>query len=683
MPNKLVNETSPYLLQHAHNPVDWYPWGEEALKRARDEDKPILLSIGYSACHWCHVMERESFENPEIAALMNEHFISIKVDREERPDLDSLYMTAVQAMTGSGGWPMTVFLTPEGKPFHGGTYFPPEDSRGMPGFPRVLLSVAEAYGTRREEINNATQQMVAHLEQTVQPSRATDMLTQDILDQAFQTLAQNYDYQYGGLGSAPKFPQPMGYEFLLGYHYLTKSDQALQMVEMAIQNMARGGIYDQIGGGFHRYSTDAYWLVPHFEKMLYDNALLSRLILHAYQTTKSPFYKRIAEETLDYVLREMTAPERGFYSTQDADSEGEEGKFFVWTPQEIVSVLGSEEGSLLGRYWGVSDHGNFEGKNILHVPQGPESFAAENGMTFEELEEVVASGKARLLEARERRVHPARDEKILTAWNGLMIRGFAEAASIMDRDDCRQAAVASASFVLGSMRKEGRLLRTYKNGEAKLKGYLEDYSFMIDGLLALYEATFDNKWLAGARSLADDMIDLFWDEQQGAFYDTGRDHEALVVRPRDVFDNAVPSGSSVATDVLLKLAVITGQADYSRHASTSLRSMQEYMSRAPTGAGHWLEALSFYLSTPHEVAIVGNFDQQSTKALLEVVFGNYLPNKVVTGSGPGQLEEGSEATPLLRDRVMVDGQPTAYVCQNYVCQLPVTEPAALAQQLDV
>ncbi len=683
MANRLAGETSPYLLQHANNPVDWYPWGEEALQRAQAEDKPILLSVGYSACHWCHVMERESFENEEIAGIMNEHFISIKVDREERPDLDSIYMSAVQALTGSGGWPMTVFLTPDGKPFYGGTYFPPDDSRGMPGFPRVLMSMADTYRNRRGDVVQATQQLVSHLQHASKAIRNLDPLTPDILHKAFQVLGQNYDYQDGGFGMAPKFPQPMSYEFTLRYHHLTKSTGALEMVEMAARRMAAGGIYDQIGGGFHRYSTDHIWLVPHFEKMLYDNALLSRLYLHTYQATGNPLYKRIVEETLDYVLREMTDPSGGFYSTQDADSEGEEGKYFVWTPEEIEEVLGPEEGRLVSGYFGVTEAGNFEGKNILNVPQEADSFAAEAGISLEDLEAAVERAKPKLLEERYRRIPPARDEKILAAWSGMMIRSFAEAAAVLRRQDYEDAAIACASFILGEMRRDGRLLRTYKDGRARLKGYLEDYAFLTDGLVALYEATFEHRWLDEARALAKDMIDLFWDEGERAFYDTGEDHEALVVRPRDFFDSATPCGSSVAVDVLLHLSVLAGESDYGTLGSSALRSMQQYMARAPLGMGHWLCALDFYLSTPKEIAIVGPRADQGTRALLDVAHGRYLPNKVVAGHDPGLPLNGSMASPLLENKSMIDGRPTAYVCHNYACQQPVTEPEALASQLEV
>ncbi len=680
MANRLINETSPYLRQHAHNPVDWYSWGEEALERARREDKPIFLSIGYSACHWCHVMERESFENEKIAKLMNDYFINIKVDREERPDLDSIYMEAIQAMTGHGGWPMSVFLTSEGKPFYGGTYYPPEDRHGMPGFPKLLLAVAQGYRTQREQITSSAGKLLNHLNQTTKTPPNLDPLTNDILHQAYQSLASSFDYQNGGVGSAPKFPQPMTYEFLLHYHHRIKDQRALSLVEMTLESMARGGIYDQIGGGFHRYSTDAYWLVPHFEKMLYDNALLCRLYLHAYQVTGRPLFRRIAQETLDYVLREMTDQDGGFYSTQDADSEGVEGKFFIWTPAEIQEILGPEDGSIFSSYYGVTEQGNFEGKNILHVPQEPETLASELEVSVEQLESVVQRGKGPLLEARERRVHPERDEKVLTAWNGLMLTSLAEASCILDRQDYLDAAVKNASFLLSTLRQKGRVLRTYKDAQSKLKGYLEDYAFLAQGLLALYEATFNTQWLEEAHSLTRSMIELFWDEDQGLFYDTGSDHEALVVRPRDIFDNATPCGNSIATQVLLSMAILTGEADYTRRAAACLRSIQGMLAQAPTGMGNWLSALSFYLTPTKEVAIIGPLTHPATHRLKAIVYSRYLPDKVLAGGEPPH--NNADSIPLLQDKGMLDGQPTAYVCQNYTCETPVTDADALARQLE-
>ncbi len=684
MPNRLINETSPYLLQHANNPVDWYPWGEEALERARSEDKPILLSIGYSACHWCHVMERESFEDEIIAGMMNENFVSIKVDREERPDLDQVYMQAVQMLTGSGGWPMTVFLTPEGKPFYGGTYFPPTDRQGMPGFPRLITSIAEAYKTNKGEVDRVTQQLTTQMTQSNQIPKGTSILTVDILHQAYSTLATNFDYQNGGFGNAPKFPQPMGPEFLLRYYHHGYNPRALELVEITLEKMAYGGIYDQIGGGFHRYSTDAYWLVPHFEKMLYDNALLARLYLHTHLITGKPLYRRIVEETLDYVLREMTDSSGGFYSAQDADSEGVEGKFFVWTPDEIRAVLGDADSEVFSSYYGVTPNGNFEGENILNIRQYPEAFAEAHDLTQEQLDEIISRSSKALLDVREQRIHPMRDDKVLASWNGLMLRSFAEAAAALGRADYLEAAVKNAGFLVGTMKSQGRLLRTYRDGHAKLLGYLEDYSFVVDGLLALYEATFDICWLDEAVTLADSMIELFWDEGIGGFYDTGSDHETLVVRPRDVFDNAQPCGGSVASDALLKLAVFTGNSDYNAKAAVPLRSLHQAMSQSPGGTGHWLNALDFYVSPPKEIAVIGPRNDPATQALLDTVFSRFLPNKVVMGTETPHSAGGIEGTPdfpLLQDRIMVGGLPSAYVCENYTCQLPVTDPDALAEQL--
>ena len=678
MPNRLIDETSPYLLQHAHNPVDWYPWGEEALERAEREDMPILLSVGYSACHWCHVMERESFENAEIAALMNENFVCIKVDREERPDIDSIYMTAVQALTGQGGWPMTVFLTPDGKPFYGGTYFPPEDRGGLPAFPRLVEALADAYKARRGEVTRTTSQLVQRMTQLSAGMAGIEPLTVEVLQSAKRAVAGQFDGRHGGIGLQPKFPQPMTYEFLLRHHARTQDPESLEMVELTLTRMAEGGIFDQIGGGFHRYSTDTYWLVPHFEKMLYDNALLARLYLHAYQVTGDPLYRRIVEETLDYIAREMTDPGGGFYSAQDADSEGVEGRFFVWRPEEIIDLLGKTEGDLFNSYYGVTRKGNFEGQSILHVAKGG---AAARGMSDEEFEKTLRRWKIILLAARNERVAPGLDDKVLTSWNGLAMHAFAEAGGALGRPDYVEKANINAKFLLDSLVRDGRLLRTYRNGEAKLNGYLEDYAFLIDGLLVLHEATLDGRWLDESITLGEAMVDLFWEESEGRFYDTGRDHEELVLRPRDYTDNATPCGSSMAADVLLRLAVVTGDSEHQRRAVTSLRSVRELMSRFPTGAGHWLGALDFYLSTPKEIAIVGGAGDAGTDALLTEVSRRYLPNRVLVGSAGSGPAETRSGVPLLEDRDRVDGKPTAYVCENYACSLPVTEPAELAAQL--
>ena len=679
MPNRLIDETSPYLLQHAHNPVDWYPWGEEALGRAKAEDRPILLSVGYSACHWCHVMERESFEDPRIADLMNAEFVCIKVDREERPDVDSIYMGAVQAMTGRGGWPMTVFLTPEGKPFYGGTYYPPEDRHGIPGFPRVLASIANAYRQERGEVILATERLLQQMRAMATAGRGVEPLTADVLAEAFAGISKDFDPKYGGIGLQPKFPQPMTYEFLLRYHLRTGDVRALEMVGTTLDRMAMGGIYDQIGGGFHRYSTDTYWLVPHFEKMLYDNALLVRLYLHAYQITRKPLYRRVVEETLDYVLLEMTDPAGGFYSAQDADSEGEEGKFFVWRPEEIAGVLGEEDGALVSRYYGVTAVGNFEGRSILNVAPEAADDMERAGIAGERLDALLRRARAGLMEARSRRVPPERDDKVLTSWNGLMIASFAEAAAVLDRDDYGRVAERAASFLSESLRSNGRLLRTHKGGASRLLGYLEDYAFLIDGLLVLHEATFQARWLQDAVELGYAMVDLFWDDAAGQFYDTGTDHEELVVRPRDMTDNAIPSGSSMAAGVLLRLAVVSGDGDLERRAIVALRSTKSLMEQFPTGAGHWLCALDFYLSTPKEIAVVGDRTARDTKDLLAEVYRSFLPNRVLVGlSG---LEGEPVQSPLMEGRLRLNDRATAYVCRQYVCGLPVNDPEALAGQL--
>jgi uncharacterized protein len=664
--NRLARESSPYLLQHAHNPVDWFPWGEEALAKAKAEDKPILLSVGYSACHWCHVMERESFENPDIAAVMNRHFVNVKVDREERPDVDQIYMQAVQSLTGHGGWPMTVFLTPDGIPFYGGTYYPPTDRHGLPGFPRLLEALADAWRNRRAEVLRSSQEITAQLGQTERLRRSTQLLTDEILFSAFQGISGQFDEQLGGLGGAPKFPQPMIWEFVLRTWKRTGNDRAREMVTRTLTAMARGGIYDQLGGGFHRYSVDAHWLVPHFEKMLYDNAQLASLYLHGWLAFGDGEYRRICEETLDYLRREMTDPAGGFYSAQDADSEGEEGKFFVWTPEEIRATLPAEETERALAYWGVDRGANFEGQNILYVPGPP---APED----------VAAARHRLYTARERRVHPQRDDKVLGSWNALACRAFAEAGRALGRPDYVAAAVKNADFVLTAMREDGRLLRTWKAGQAKLKAYLEDYAMLSAALLELYEATFARRWLDAARAVADDMLRLFWDDGIEGFYDTGADHERLIVRPRNLFDNAVPCGSSVAVETLLRLAVLTGESQYESTAVTALRPVGDLMSRYASGFGRFLCALDFHLSPKIEVALVGP-TTASLEPLAREVFGRFLPTRVVAGMAPPS-PAAAAGVPLLADRMALDGKGTAYVCRNYACELPVTEPQALAGQL--
>jgi uncharacterized protein len=682
--NRLAGETSPYLLQHAHNPVDWYPWGPDAFDRARREDRAVLLSVGYSACHWCHVMERESFENEAIAGLMNRLFVNIKVDREERPDVDQIYMQAVQSMTGHGGWPMTVFLTPEGVPFYGGTYFPPEDRHGMPAFPRLLEAVAEAYRSQRGEVLESGRALVERIGQGERLRSSASLLTDEILFAAYQNTSQEFDEREGGTGRAPKFPQPMNWEFILRFWKRTGNPRALEMARLTLTRMARGGMYDQLGGGFHRYSVDARWLVPHFEKMLYDNGQLASLYLHAWLATGDAEYRRISEETLDYILREMTHSSGGFFSAQDADSEGEEGKFFVWSPEEIGAELGDPAmARTVMAYWGVDDGPNFEGHSILWVPRAPADAAARIGASSDELLETVAKARRILHAARERRVHPALDDKVLASWNGLALAAFAEAGRALGRADYIAAAVKNALFLTAAMvDSQGRLLRSWKDGRAKIRGYLEDYSMVGTGLLAVHEATFDRRWLDESRRLAEAALSLFWDAEREAFFDTGTDQESLVVRPRNLFDNAVPSGSSVAIDWLLRLAVLTGESRYEALALKALRPMADLLKRYPSGFGRYLAALDFHLGPVAEIALVwpAAAAPGSVDRLGQAVFGRYLPNRVVVGAR--EDEAAASGLPLLTDRPAVGGKATGYVCRGYVCQLPVTEAADLTRQLD-
>jgi hypothetical protein len=667
MTNRLANESSPYLLQHADNPVDWYPWGEEALEKAREEDKPIFLSIGYAACHWCHVMAHESFEDEETAAVLNEHFVNIKVDREERPDLDRIYMTAVQALTGGGGWPMSVFLTPEGEPFYGGTYFPPEPRYGMPSFVDVLQAVSDAWENRRQELLEGSNRVVAAIERqmTVAQAQGDAVCHPGTVEEAARKLRQRFDPNNGGWGAAPKFPQPMTLEFLLRYYHTTGDPAMLDMVTHTLEAMARGGIYDQLGGGFHRYSVDARWVVPHFEKMLYDNAQLARIYLHAWQKTGTPLFRAIAEETLDYVVREMTSPQGGFYATQDADSEGEEGKFYVWTPGQIRDVLGEEADRFIAAY-GVTEGGNFEGKTILTFDG-----------TVEE-REALADARQRLWETREERVHPGRDEKVLASWNGLMLAAFAEAARALERDDYREIAEGNAAFVLQEMKTaENRLRHTWKDGTSRVNGYLEDYAYLMEGLIELYQTTFDPDWYLAARDMAEAMIEHF--AAPVGFYDTSDDHEELIVRPRELQDNAVPCGNSMAATALLRLADLAVEPHYEERARQSLCQLEQVLSDHPLAFGQWLTALDYAVSRPREIAIAGDLAEDDTQALLAVCRSGYRPHQVVA---VGHTEGGQFVVPLLRNRDQVDGQAAAYVCFNSVCRRPVTDPEELRELIE-
>jgi uncharacterized protein YyaL (SSP411 family) len=689
--NRLLAETSPYLLQHAHNPVDWYPWGSGALQRAQAEDKPILLSVGYSACHWCHVMAHESFEDEETAALMNQWFINIKVDREERPDIDAIYMEAVQTLTGRGGWPMTVFLTPDGRPFYGGTYFPAVPRYGMPSFRQLLSAIADAWRERRRELELAGDRLGEALNRSTQIRPASTPLAPEVLSRAELGLLRSHDPDEGGFGQAPKFPQPMSLDFLLqGYVRIGRPD-VLGAVTLTLTKMANGGIYDQLGGGFHRYSTDAHWLVPHFEKMLYDNAQLARTYLHAWQITGHEAYRRIVTGTLDYVLREMTSPEGGFYSTQDADSEGQEGKFFLWSQEEVASLLGAGDAPLVCAYYDVTDRGNFHeagpGANILHVEREMTEVALAQGVTLERLAEAVGRGREILFAEREARVHPGRDDKILAEWNGLMINALAEAGAVLGRADYITAAETAADFLLSKLRvapgnsqSSIRLYRTYKAGQARLNAYLEDYAAVALGLVALYEAEFDLRWLQAADELARAILDHFGDATSAGFFQTSDDHERLVARRKDFVDSALPSGNSLAAELFLRLGVYLGRPEYGRQATGIMELMADAMGAQPGAFGRLLCALDFHLNPGQEIAIVGDPAADDTRALLAEVRKPFLPNRVVTQRNPRD-EAAQIMIPLLAGRGQVGGLATAYVCRNYACRLPTTDPAALAAQL--
>jgi hypothetical protein len=644
MANRLANETSPYLLQHKDNPVDWHPWGEEALAAARERDVPILLSIGYSACHWCHVMERESFEDERTAAYMNEHFVCIKLDREERPDLDAIYMEACQAITGQGGWPLNAFLTPEQVPFFAGTYFPPDEGRGMPSWLQVLQSVASAWEEKAEEIRATSEEVGRRLSGAAWVEPSDDPLTTDLLDQAVAALKAVEDPRNGGFGGAPKFPPASAVELLLRRGEVDPAARALSA-------MANGGIYDQLGGGFARYTVDAGWLIPHFEKMLYDNALLARAYLHGWQVTGFPLFRRVCEETLDWALREMRGPEGGFYSALDADSEGEEGKFYVWTVEQMREALGDEAQPALD-YFGARPGGNWEGKTIL-------TRGAEEPEGFEEL-------RQRLYEARAERVWPGLDDKRLTSWNALMISAFADAGAVLERRDYLDAARSCANFLLEELMDDGRLLRTWKDGKGRLNAYLEDHAYLLEALLTLYEATFEPRWFAAARQIADAMIERFGDAEHGGFFETSSDHERLVARRKDPEDHPIPSGNASAAYGLLRLAALTGEHEYERQAVGVLRLFVEMAPRHPNAFAHLLQALDFHLSPVREVALVGD----DREALERVVRGAFRPHVVLAGGE-------SDGVPLLAGREPVDGRAAAYVCERFACKAPVTEPSEL------
>jgi uncharacterized protein YyaL (SSP411 family) len=682
MPNRLAGETSPYLLQHANNPVEWFPWGPDALARSRLLDRPIFLSIGYAACHWCHVMERESFEHEPTARYLNDHFVAIKVDREERPDLDQVYMAAVQAMTGGGGWPMSVFLTPDGRPFYGGTYYPDEPRHGMPSFRQVLEGVERAWREQRPEIETSGGRLVEALVKQSRLDAGSEDATSDVLDAATAAIEAAFDWANGGWGRAPKFPQPMTIEYLLRRQLASGDPQPLLVARRSLDAMANGGLRDQLGGGFHRYSTDSYWLVPHFEQMLYDNSQLARVYVHAWALTGDPRYLEVATGTLDYMLRELATEDGAFAASQDADTDGIEGLTFTWRAAEIREVLG-DDADLFGTAYGVTDEGNWEGVTILSRVVPDDELATRYDRPASEIADALADGRARLLARRAERPQPARDGKALAAWNGLAIGAFADAAVAMAASEPDAAARyrtaaerAGTSIVNGLVAEDGSLRRSWKDGRAVGNGVLEDYTHLADGLLALYEATFDERWFTTAEALMERVLGRFADPD-GGFFDTADDHERLVTRPKDVQDNAVPSGNAMAVRVLLRLAAWTGDGRYRAAAERAIRSVVPFVTRYPTGFAQWLSAIDLALAPVVEVAIVGSEDDPATAALVEETRRGFRPNQVVSVSD----DPRSTVVPLLRERLAIEGRPTAYVCRGFVCRMPVTDAAALRARL--
>ncbi len=657
--NRLINEKSPYLLQHAHNPVDWYPWGDEAFAKAKAEDKPVFLSIGYSTCHWCHVMERESFEDPEVAEILNKHFISVKVDREERPDIDTIYMAVCQAITGHGGWPLTVILTPDKKPFFAGTYFPKQDSRGMPGLIGMLTRITGLWQNEREKLQYTVNDITRVIENNFF-THDRGAITKDTLSRAYNYFENSFDPEYGGFGRAPKFPSPHNLSFLLRYWKMTGREQALEMVEKTLESMYLGGIYDHIGFGFSRYSTDRRWLVPHFEKMLYDNALLAIAYLETYQAAKKEKWAKITRDIFTYVLRDMTSPEGAFYSAEDADSEGVEGKFYVWTPDEIKEVLGTEEGEKFCQQYDITPEGNFEGKSIPNLIRT--GYRSGDPLAIKQL-----------FIYRDRRVHPFKDDKILTGWNGLMIAALSLGARVLEEPQYAEAAEKAVSFIMENLRREdGRLLARYRDGEAAYAAYVDDYAFLVWGLIELYQATFKPDWLLLALELNRDMLKYFWDESNGGLFQYGSDAENLISRPKETYDGATPSGNSVAALNLLKLARLTGDSNLEEKSRIQLQVFGGSINEAPMGHSHFLMGAWFDMVPPLEVTLCGDPKSGEMKEMLRVINSDFRPELLLTLKPPGDAgEQISEIVPFTKDRRPMEGRATAYVCTNYACRQPV------------
>ncbi len=687
MTNRLGQETSPYLLQHQNNPVDWFPWGPEALALAREQDRPILVSIGYSACHWCHVMAHESFENPSIANFMNKHFINIKVDREERPDIDSIYMTAVQAMTGQGGWPLNAFLTPDGTPFFAGTYWPPADRMGMPGFLKVLRSVNDAWTTNRDGVIDNAEQIRTYLQNPrdiASEGSEADELTGTIAGDALAAVISQFDPVYGGFGNAPKFPQASVLEFLLRHWRRTGSSEALDIALTTLDHMAAGGINDQIGGGFARYSVDRTWLVPHFEKMLYDNAQLMSLYLDAWRITNAPSYRQVVERIATWTLTQMTSPEGGFYASLDADSEGVEGKFYVWTEPEVENALrptfSAEEIDLVKLHFGVTPQGNFEGSMILSIVRPVEELAEHSGKPAAEITDIVQRATKRLAQIRAARIAPARDEKAIVSWNGLMLKALSESGAALQNPDLIAAARRNAGFLLTHLRNgNGKLARTWRNGTLRGNGTLEDYAFIADGLVALYRVTSEIQWLDAAGELLDIMVESFQHPSGAGFYDTADDHEKLVIRPRDLQDGATPSGNAVACDLLLTFGMLRGDDKLLSFAERTLASLSRQMREHPIFMGRYLAVLERWLGPRSELIFAGDPDSESLRELRAVVSKRYEPLLVV-GFAIDTDERIAKRYPMLADRP-IQGDASAYLCEHFTCLPPVTSPAALANLL--
>ncbi|MBI3009078.1 MAG: thioredoxin domain-containing protein [Candidatus Omnitrophica bacterium] len=699
--NRLIKEKSPYLLQHAHNPVDWYPWGDEAFDKAKKEDKPLFLSIGYSTCHWCHVMEEESFSNPDVARIMNKYFVSIKVDREERPDIDGIYMSAVMAMTGSGGWPLTVFLTPDKKPFYGGTYYPPEDKWGRPGLKTILNSIADAWKNRRDEILASGESLTQAIrQQSVSSSKKTFPLNKDTLEKAHTQFFQRFDSRYGGFGDAPKFPSSHSLSFLLRYWKRTKEAKSIEMVEKTLASMSKGGMYDHIGGGFHRYSTDGQWRVPHFEKMLYDQAILAKSYLEAYQGTGKEEYAQTAREIFEYILRDMTHPEGGFYSAEDADSpspenpkEKKEGAFYLWSKDEIINILGKEQGEIFSYYFGVEPKGNalqdpfgeFKGKNILYVAHNLEETARRFKKSHVEIEKIIKSSNEKLLTIRSKRPRPHLDDKIIVDWNGLMISSLSFGSRVLNEPRYREAAERSAQFILKHLvREDGRLLHRYRDGESAIPGTIEDYAFFIHGLFDLYEATFNPDYLKEAKRLANEMLRLFWDESNGGFFFTAVDAERLLIRQKEIYDGAIPSGNSIAALDLLRLGRLTMEKNFEAKAELLFKTFSNEISQAPNAYPQMLIALDFALGPSKEIVLAGDINAKETAQMLRSIYKRFIPNKVVAfrPAKENEAEGVVNLIPFIKDQMPMDGKTTAYICENYVCKLPATDLKKTEELLD-